>query len=601
MTTPNETTLLVSNASRGLESAWRERNNRLQAWYNLRRLVDRWKHQNKTSFVTNRPKVFFNLSRHLLAGNPSRARAVMGDDDMAEQDSKGESEAAVLSIIRDLDEERINMGRLSWAMGIADQTLMGWVNVFYAVLTNEDGSPDFRADIWDNMTVFPEWDDEGLVTVVHKYLAAPAAAAAKAKRLGVTIDLVTKGRGSGVFVEDFWHRSGSDIIHATLINGHVALEANIVPEMDGQRIPVLIVPVNGEDRTDPSSPQENPGRYQGVSILDQMERSVSDLNDMMTIAKQSAVDTANPNYVDYTEDGQGFINVAKFREGASVQHGLTGDKLEKVDHPALPQEFRSLLGIYFNEMEIASVNETVFANAAADTSGVLFSQLQATALNLVGSYADAQDYLKSTIAQKWVEGFRDGFTKPIMVKGRSEKGSKHSGFFFREWNPKRISDPIWMNVETDLAVLRNRAQEVAAMRQVLPATENILDHVTALDELGRFQDPNLILQRIMDDRVFFSDENVASRKSIVFRRQAEFYRQEGDETAAVIYERMAEAAEQAILGQQQGQGGQQQGQGGQPASPGNVPPEAGGVLGRNGISPDVIRQALQRRPPQARR
>lgn len=589
----SETERRVAEDARLLAAHWRPRNDYIEATYTLRRLVDRWKQSGAASYVTNRPKVFFDMARRMISASTLNITAKLGDDDMKVREQKALSEAAVHSIIRGLDQESVKLGRLPWRTLVADQILLGWVNIFYGTYDRGDGTPWFRADVWDNLTVYPEWDDRGLSTVVHDYTVGPDAAVAKARFFG-NADFRPRAQRSGrakggVRVIDWWRRENGMVWHALLIDDQEVIPIEEFPDRD--EIPCLVMPINGEGRMEPRDDIERAGRYMGLSVLDKAARTIEDFNDWGSMLKEIMRVTANPNWADFTEDGQGFLDVDKVQQGKTVHHGLPGDRAEPLAPPPIPRGALEHLAVLDREMQLATVSDAALAQIGSDASGVLFSQLMAAALQTVGPYHDAYNMALSELSQSFVEEYRDHDFKPIRIKARMSPGSQGSSFFFRDWKPSDVPQHIWIAVESELAFTRNRLQELNAARMALPGVEQILDHTTVLDEIMGIADPLLVQERIEEDRNRRSQEFAIAKRVIELRRFARYYRQEGDVEAAEILESFASRIELEF--NPGGRAAQQQ-----QREPG-INPAAGGIQGRNGQSPAMVRALLQRTPPQS--
>jgi hypothetical protein len=192
---PSDTERQVSDDIQRLVGAWSRRTAIIKATYIFRRLEDEWRMGKATSSVTNDPLVYFNMARRMLSARPFRVKAMMANDSLQERANDATTERAILSIFREFDDRHYRTTRLPWRMELNDQICMGWANVFYGVFKRPDGTAEFRADIWDNMTVFHEDGEEGLGTVVHHYAVSPRAAQAKAARFGATLQ--TKASNPG--------------------------------------------------------------------------------------------------------------------------------------------------------------------------------------------------------------------------------------------------------------------------------------------------------------------------------------------------------------------------------------------------------------------
>jgi hypothetical protein len=581
----SDTERLISDDIQRLVGAWSQRTAIIKATYLFRRLEDEWRRGKATSSVTNDPLVYFNMARRMLSARPFRVKAMMANDSLEDRAADATTERAILSIFREFDDRQYRTTRLPWRMELNDQICMGWANVFYGVFKRPDGTAEFRADIWDNMTVFHEDAEEGLGTVIHHYAVSPRAAKAKAARFGVSID----PKSGPQMVSDWYHLDGDRVLHAITIGGIEVLPMEVAEGMT--EIPVLIVPVNGETIRHSLSAQDDPVAHMFASILHPIERTTKDLNEWMTMIKNIALHNSQPHRWDRSADGQGIITPDDLRKPAAIIHlkSEEGEEVGTMDPLQLMSEVPLIASILDSQRQRGSIPNTIFADVAADTSGFLFAQLQAAALVNIGPYSDAQAFIIRTLAQAFAAGFRDGNYPKILIKGRETDQGTRGGYFMEEWDPEKIDPQIWLDVQVELAVPRNRIQEIAAMRQANTGTPNLLDNTTLLDEIGGFADPVGIMERMGEDNFRASQANQLTEQVIQAQRYADFYRDQGDKVAAEAYERTVQQLRQGFFMEGGGRPS--------PAQPG-VPPGAGGVQGRNGRSPDEVRAGLQRQPPQ---
>jgi hypothetical protein len=574
-----------------LRHRWRARDKRIEEIYDLRRLVDLWRKGRKTSYVSNDPLTYFNVSRHMLSSRQFKVRALMARETHEDRHEIGITERAVTSIFREFDDRQLRIQRLPWRQELADQILMGWANIFYGVFKGEDGRPIFRSDIWDNLTVYHDTDDDGLATVIHHYAVTPSTAQQKARERGVALvegQDVRRGPAS-VMVTDWYHREAGFVWHALTIGDQEIIPAEQMEEMD--EIPVLIVPVNGESRRSSSKITEDPVKWMFASILHPIERTVKDQNDWLSMVKDIGFRNAQKNYVTRTEDAQGIEGLEEaMRRGDSAINLRLEESVDPIGAVPMLTEVSFLTHKMEGDRQRGSIPNTFFADVAADTSGFLFSQLQAASLTNMGPYDFAYSFILRTLSQAYVEGFRDGGFSPITVKGRYKDDGNMEGYFFDEWKPSDVPNQVWIEVLTQLAIPRNRVQEISAMRQANAGTPNLIDMTTLLDEVGGFDDPTIILERIREDNFRNSPANQMTEQVIEAQRMSEYYRAVGDEVAAEAYEETATKLRGGFFGTD--------GQGGPPQARPGVPPETAGVRRRNGQTPSEERAALAIPTPQ---
>lgn len=588
--TEQEAVATAIQEAQALKARWSTRNAKIEAIYRLRRLIPGTKlpgQARRQVFTSNGPRVFFNIARHMLAGKPFRVHTEMGDVDKDAERRTGVTERAILSIFRELDDAHWRRGLAPWRVSLADQVLMGWVNILYGVYRREDGAPEFVADIWDNLTVYPDWDEDGLVTVLHEYPVPLRAAYRMAQKKGHTLHQGRTGtqEPASVPVQDWWRREGRQVWHQVVLGTQEIEPAHLVSGLE--EIPVICLPIGGESRRVGSLlGSQDSLDYIFASILDAGLSIAEEINQQMGLIKEVVKDNARLTYWDKTPDGQGALDIDEMRRGGSVQHLTSEDEVGNLAPGQTPPQTFDYLRMLQAEWQRATIPNTFFAEVAADTSGFLFSQLQAAAVTNIGPYNSAQSWVATVLAQAFANGFRDGGFSPITVKGRETDEGFARGYFMEEWSPQDVAPQLWLSVTSELAVPRNRIQEIATMRNANAGTPNLLDEVTLLDEIGGFADPLLIQERKRRDALANSQVAQMADEALNLLRQAEFYQKAGDQMAARVYAVMAERAMNSIL----------PGQTSQP-QPG-VNPAAGGVIARNGQSPSVVRALLQRAPPQ---
>lgn len=144
-----------------LESYWRLRNKQLQEDRDIINLV---KPLNSKNWVTNTPKVFYQTAVALLSSYTPRIRMPLSINFTADEQTKmNKAERFCLGLLRNLDNRQMSRGQASWIHELAWWVCSGWYAIFTIVRENEQGGVDFIADLWDSMTVYPEWDSDGLV------------------------------------------------------------------------------------------------------------------------------------------------------------------------------------------------------------------------------------------------------------------------------------------------------------------------------------------------------------------------------------------------------------------------------------------------------
>jgi hypothetical protein len=175
----------------------------------------------------------------------------------------------------------------------------------------------------------------------------------------------------------------------------------------------------------------------------------------------------------------------------------------------------------------------------------------------------------------WMTGLRNS-GKKIVIAGKKAQGPA----FIDDFTGKDVPDPLYIKVESSLALPNDMVQRAQIARQLHP-DGNLVDLTTIRDQVLNLQDPQLIANRQMEDLIYDNPTSSGAMLAIsMLKKAAKIEMLGGDEIgAAQVFRQAAQAIMSTFGATPPGAAN--------PPQPGMSPQVAPPEGGAAGISPDV--------------
>ncbi len=237
-----------------LETTWALRNKQLLADRDIINLVQQEKStSDRIRWISNEPKVFYDTAKALISSYPPRFRMPLSINFKPEEKTKmNKSERFALGIMRNLDKRAQDRGvGGGWLRELAHHVLSGWYAVFTHI--NRDGEDvEFRADLWDALTVYPEWDEDGLAKCIRAYEVSKQMAVSMVENfanrgLKFKFDVGLLGNEHNKVV-NYWYRcSKKKVWNAIIIGDQIIKE--LKEEKNFNHIPIFVGGIGSPDQS----------------------------------------------------------------------------------------------------------------------------------------------------------------------------------------------------------------------------------------------------------------------------------------------------------------------------------------------------------------
>ena len=571
-----------------LEMYWASRNVQIQEDRDIINLAKPIQRTNKTKWISNEPKVFYDTSVSLCSSYQPRFRmplTINYTDTEKEKTSK--AERFCIGIFRSLDARQFRRGQPYWLRELAYWVLSGWYSIFTQILENPDGSSEFVADFFDPMTVYPEWDADGLTKVARVYETDKRTALGMVEGWianGLTTDWVEPSNDSNIKVVNYWRqertKKGNEIYNAIYIDGRPVKELQL--EKDLKRIPIQVGAVG--------IPEKGSAGWQsrwGENVIAPNRDMYEYENTMISLMATIMAETAYPNIATYTRTGAPAIKGEDMKGYGEVLPLRLEDKIELLKHAATPMEALQLLQYVSKQRQKGSIPDVAYGNVpTSDVSGFALSQYMAAIKYRIGAYLNTMQYILSYTMSDFLSQYREGDYKPIKLLTTNPKEIKKGMFFVEEFNKSDVPDSLFIEVVIPVTSALDKTQQILFARQAITPPQ-LLSRETLWDEMLDVQDSEQEYIRIVQDTMM--DDPFVRGITLIeqLKERQKLYESQGKMEAAQAMAKYITMKEQEL-----GMGAKPAGGASVPGvPPEQMPPEMGG------ISPDMKRAMFGTPPP----
>ena len=571
----------IESETKELETYWQDRNTQMEedrAMVNLKKPVTTTA---ELKWVNNEPKVFYDTAISLVSLYPPRFRLPLTPDFTPDQKTKmNKAERLLIGIFRNLDGRQIRRGQNYWLHDLAYWVLSGWFACF-TIVRKQGKGVEFIADLWDPMTVYPEWDADGLVKCVRTFEVDKKTALSmvhnwQAEGLKTTFREPTGD--SQIKVINYWREdrtgNGSVVSNAIWIAGQ---EIKKLQEEKFDHIPIKVGAI-GSPEIGSAGWKKRKGEHLIASNRDMYVYGNLILSLLVTIMAE----TAYPNVATHTRIGEAILGTGLKGFGQEIPLRLE-DKIELLKHAAAPAEALQALSIITRQIAKGSFPEAVYGSIPVELSGFAISQLLAAIKYKIAPYLNTMQHIEAAIASDFLTQYKRGKFPKISLTTTDPQALRKGMFYVEDFTVGDVPDAVYVEVTNPLTSALDKTQQILFARQALSPPQ-LLSRETLWDEVLDVQDSEQEYARILQDEIL----EMPVVKNIMMIEQLK-KRQLMLESQGKFIE--AQALKRYIMMVEMGLG-MRQGIPQAPGAPGVSPSVSPPELGATGSSPDLVRAAL---------
>ncbi len=528
-----------------LKKYWGERNRRFKDWYEQIQMIDRLAQKNMESFVGNDPRAAFNLILSVLDQKiPHRIKPE--NLTMEETIPAAELSANFEYIWSKVQNGYRQRGRYFMRDLIGFLISTGWYSVFS--LISVDGSTCIT-EPWNPATVFPIWDDT-LTECPHIW----SLSSSQAKRLATRNHWEFSTNMDRATCYDYWWLDDGGKVHNAVVLGNILVKPDTA-ELRLSRIPIYVSPIGGLPDTGEINIRRS-DRWKGEigqPPLATNENIYKSFDKWWTFVLQILRDTAQPRTY---EKSAGTNRIVKPEDwdarGAHFKLGQQ-DELGYLNPPPMPGEIRSTQLDMEAMMQRGGPTWSQYGNVSSGMTAYVMSQVVASTNNTAKPFHRGIIDCISDIDNSWAYQMKEFGYKPY---GRTL--------------PAGLPEDFEISAEYELRIPGDLTQRATNARMLNP------DFTLSEERIMEWDFPEI---RNPAEEIARRDAGTARRDPVfaainlvqALRDEANLLRRAKDLEAAELYEKVANAREQQLMGQQQPQqGGSQLPYGNRPEA---VPPQ----------------------------
>ena len=487
-----------------LKTYWSERNDKLQSVREIINLVRPQAVQDASNWISNEPKVFFDTSRALISINEPRFRLPIPMNYSPEEKQKmNKAERLIIGVARSLNHRTMDRGGVSWLWDLAYWVLQGWYSVFAVVRKHPiTGEVEFVGDIYDPMTVYPQWDSNDLTKCVRAYQVDKITAMAMAENLLKQLKSIDKftepTEEANIDVINYWtkiYNNGKPrVYNAIVINGQLIKKITLQPNL--KHIPIHIGAIGSPDVL-----FDNWMKRKGESIIDADTDMYLYTNHMIRLLAEIMEETAYPNLVSATRTGQGVLRGKPLKGHGQEISVKLGDTVELLKHAAAPQEVQALLDYFREQTQKGSIPNVVYGGVNVELSGFAISQLMAAIKYKLSPYLNALQAIISRVMTDFLVQYKEGNYPAITLSTADPHGRERGVSYIEEYSPDDVPERTFVEVTIPITSQYDKTQAilngVQALQSGLVSRETLWDTVPELEVPDSEQEK----ERIKDDMV----------------------------------------------------------------------------------------------------
>ena len=489
--------VMIEKDAYDLTNYWQERNTQFKIDRDIINLVKPKKEtSDKVKWMSNEPKVFFDTSRALVSLNAPRFRLPIPMNYSPEEKEKmNKAERFVIGIWRTLDQQIADRGAVSWLYDLAYWVLLGWYAVFSIVKKTSEGI-QFLADIYDPITVYPEWDKEGLSKCVRAYEIDKITAEEMAldfQEKGLDFVYQEPKEGAKYNIINYWRKDGKKIFNAIMLNGILVKPMTLQRNLN--RIPIHIGAIGSPDRIS----EGNQGR-RGESIVAANRDMFEYDNIMISLMATILASQAYPNIIEKTRTGQEAHKGEEFTGFGTKLTYKIEDQIELLRNATTPQEANILLQYVSQQRQKGGIPNVTYGGVVQDVSGFALSQYLSALKYKLGTSLNAMQFCVSRIMTDFLYQYKTGNFGKIELSTENPYDMRRGMSYIEEFSKDDVPERIYVEVTIPITSQFDKTQ--AILNSVQSLNSGLLSRETLWETMLDVQDAEQEKERLREDQMF---------------------------------------------------------------------------------------------------
>ena len=491
---------LIEKDTTNLTRYWAQRDVQMALDRDIINLVKPEAKTDEIRWIYNEPKVSFDTAQSLISLFPPRFRLPLDINYKPEEkDKMNKAERLCIGIHRTLDARQADVGSNTWLRDLAYFVLLGWYATFVWV-TKRGEEVQFIADIWDPMTVYPQWDNNGLIKCIRTYEVDKVTAIAMAidfQEQGLEFEFYEPSDDSAkVKVVNYWRKKmvkNKPIIeNAIMIAGQVVKPLTVQTKL--KRIPIHVGAVGSPDRISPLWETRR-----GESFVYSNRDMYGYDNTILSLRATIVASQAYPNLVSQTRTGLPAVKSEDVKGYGEVIPLKLEDRLALLRNAITPEDAAVLEQAIRMQINKGTLPPAVYGSIPVELSGFAISQLLAAVRYKLGPYLNTLQSITSRVFSDFLFQYKNGRFPPITLSTENPQALKRGMTYIEEYKHDDIPEHTYVEVTIPITSQFDKTQ--AILNAVQAKNAGLLSRETLWEKELDIQDTEQERERIRQDQV----------------------------------------------------------------------------------------------------
>lgn len=469
--------------------------------------------------TSNEVAVLHSGATSILAGKMPIFSLPITVQEQGERLKMDKAERFLQGVFREFDYRWRLKGHGPWLLDYFYYACLGAVVAMPHIKKVKGSPPEFHCDLYDPLTTYPMFGDDGLLEVVRIYETSYDHAMSIVTSNGWDKDWALVAPPKKQFVEvvnhwDFGHeKDGEDpaIPYNTVtMAGKVVKKRTAHDEF--KAIPLQVRPLNGVPWRGFNGPfntaASQPGALDASDWTTGWGRPIfwanrtiyRDIDRILSYKAERARRNSYGITLALTEDGQVRFSQEDINKGGVLTLDVSkGETAQTLNPPPEPRELTELTTDLFGMTQRAGLNRLALGDLNLEISGVTLERAIAAAKYVLQPYAEGGAQGISDILMNFIEQARSLRLRKVTLQTRQQQMGADFGYQQEEFGQKDIPEVTRVDVRLPMLVPDDQMRRATIARTLIPGNSPLMDLQSVAEDVLEVQDWTVVKQRIDED------------------------------------------------------------------------------------------------------
>lgn len=489
--------------------------------------------------ISSEPAINHAGAVAILGGKPPNFRLPITIQEQTEGIKHDKSERLAYGMFREWDKRWRLQGHNPWLLDFLFYACMGAVAGLPQVVKRKGRPVEFHCPLFDPMTVYPSFGEDGLGGTARIYRTEWNHAVSIAKMNGW--DMAKVKEAKDIEIINFWEMGDEDkgedpeVPHNLALMGGIAVQDRVAHD-EFKRIPLFIAPFNGVPWRGFDNAvfiNSSPGMVSakdwtanwGRPIFWANRQLYRDLDRLLSYEAERARRSAHGQYLAKTQGGRTLIEGSVADLEVITVDVEEGEEFGPIPPPSQPSEHLALIDQLFSMSQRGGLNRLALGDLNLEISGVTLERAAASARFILEPYAEGSASTISDILMSMFEQIRSLNIRKLSLETRKESMGAELAYVIEEFSKKDIPETTYVEVTLPMLLPDDRMRKATIARTLIPGNIPLAGSRYVAETVLGIQDWTQMQEEIKEDMASQHPAMVQVELMAAIRRKIEDWSQ----------------------------------------------------------------------------